>query len=291
MKKTKPARRGRPKGSKNKPKNIVVAPVVEQVPVKRGRGRPRKNPIVPTDASGDVPFKTFAEAIEGIVKKRRGRPSGKKSVDGTPSEESSIFKRVQMPSHDPKWIWKYWVFEGVPLQYHIIRDLVARGVRVLVAEHPDFWKIYFKKYHEPGEDGFPHGGITVYNANNRRSESYYLESVALHPKGGSIRMIELIDSDGNETGIIPDGNVPTTKREERIARQLALRQKKLDKEAAKQAKRDARQAKKDAKLEKRRLRLEKRAAKEAKKVERAARKAAKLAKLEKQKKKSKKFID
>lgn len=286
MKQIKQKRRGRPKGSKNKPKNVVVAPV-EPTPVKRGRGRPKKVIPASTDTSGDVPFKSFEEATAGV--KRRGRPPGKKSDDGTPVE-SSIFTRVQLPSKDPKWTWKYWAFVNVPTQYHILRDLVARGVRVLVAEHPDFWKIYFKKFHEPGDAGFPHGGITVYNANNRRSESYYLESVALHPKGGSIRMIEITDSDGNETGIVPEGGVPVTKREERIARQLARRQKKLDKEAAKQAKRDARQAKKDAKLEKRRLRLQKRADKEAKKLARAARKAAKLSKLEKQNKKMKKFI-
>ena len=55
-----PAKRrpGRPKGSKNKPKNVAAAPAV-----KRGPGRPRKNP----------------EAVTPTVKRGPGRPKGSKN--------------------------------------------------------------------------------------------------------------------------------------------------------------------------------------------------------------------
>lgn len=291
--------RGRPKGSLNKVKNgIPISPITNPVStvnpagiVKRGRGRPKKVVENVNQSESDESFKNFEEAtgngIENAGKRRRGRPKGSKNG----SEEPSIFVRESKKVMDSGgWIVHRTVFKDVPTEHRISQDLVAKGTRVLVAQYPDFYRIYFKKYHEVGE-GYPHGGIEVYSANNGRTEFYYYESVALHPKGGSIRMVDEVNDAGESTGEVkPEGYVPSSGSDEKIQRKLARREKKMAKEAARQAKKDARQAKKDAKENKKRLRLEKRSAKEAKKVARIAKKAKKLEKLKKQKKKTKKFI-
>ncbi|KNC47401.1 uncharacterized protein AMSG_03835 [Thecamonas trahens ATCC 50062] len=88
-------KRGRPKGSKNKPKTPAPAaataprPDGEGVPVKRKRGRPKgsKNkPKTPAPAAATAP-PTDGEAVP--VKRKRGRPKGSKNKPKTPEQAAA----------------------------------------------------------------------------------------------------------------------------------------------------------------------------------------------------------
>jgi hypothetical protein len=65
-----------------------------------------------------------------------------------------------------------------------VTDKTEKGIRVLVARYPDFYKIYFHSYLPVGSDSYPRGGVRVFNATVDQYQCFYFESVALHPKGG-----------------------------------------------------------------------------------------------------------
>ena len=69
-------------------------------------------------------------------------------------------------------------------EHQKITETTEKGVRVLVARYPDFYKIYFFKYIPVGSDSYPRGGVKVFNATDDQYQCFYFESVALHPKGG-----------------------------------------------------------------------------------------------------------
>lgn len=84
------------------------------------------------------------------------------------------------------------VFVEIP-DHQKVNELTARGTRVLVARYPDFYKIYLSKFVAAGRPGFPRGGVVVWNSNDDQMQSFYLESVAIHPDGGSHKFYESED--------------------------------------------------------------------------------------------------
>jgi hypothetical protein len=65
-----------------------------------------------------------------------------------------------------------------------VGESTEKGIRVLVARYPDFYKLYFYQYFPVGSPSYPRGGIKVWNATEEMMQSFYYESVALHPEGG-----------------------------------------------------------------------------------------------------------
>jgi hypothetical protein len=81
------------------------------------------------------------------------------------------------------------VFAEIP-EHQKINELTARGTRVLVARYPDFYKIYLSKFMPVGKPSFPRGGVLVWNATYEQTQAFYLESVSIHPEGGSHKFYE-----------------------------------------------------------------------------------------------------
>lgn len=69
-------------------------------------------------------------------------------------------------------------------EHQKVTDKTEKGIRVLVAKYPDFYKIYFYQYIPIGANSYPRGGVKVFNATDDQFQCFYFESVALHPKGG-----------------------------------------------------------------------------------------------------------
>lgn len=72
------------------------------------------------------------------------------------------------------------VFFNVP-ENKKINILTEKGTRVVVAKYPSFYKIYLIEYIEVGMPYYPRGGIKVYNQTFDQVQSFYYESVAIHP--------------------------------------------------------------------------------------------------------------
>lgn len=234
--------RGRPPGSKNKVKNVVQNPT-EPV-IKRGRGRPRKNTLqnIATESPG---VNTVTPV--GLVKRGRGRPKGSRNGVKTANSSSEAvkgyFKRIgKVVSHGACTGMTLIHFENVPMESQI-QNFTEIGIRVLVAKYPDFYKIYFKRFFVTGDENHRQDAVEVYNANEERCECHYADQVALHPEGGSRRMIVLTDEDGNETGESVAAPVAITKSDERNERKVLKRAKKLAKENKKVIKAEIKKAK------------------------------------------------
>jgi hypothetical protein len=69
-------------------------------------------------------------------------------------------------------------------EHQQVTEKTEQGIRVLVARYPDFYKIYFHSYLQPGTPSFPRGGVRVWNATHDQMQYFYFESVAIHPEGG-----------------------------------------------------------------------------------------------------------
>jgi hypothetical protein len=63
----------------------------------------------------------------------------------------------------------------------IITKFTDPGTRVMVAGYPMSNKIYMVRYIDAGFPSYPRGGIQVYNATLDQKQSFYCESVAIHP--------------------------------------------------------------------------------------------------------------
>lgn len=114
---------------------------------------------------------TFKELIAdklGNSKKQKIEENDEKSY----SVYSKIFNHESRIDHE--------VFLNVPHDKKI--DIFTeKGTRVVVAKYPAFYKIYFIEYIEPGRQSYPRGGIKVYNQTFEQIQSFYYESVAIHP--------------------------------------------------------------------------------------------------------------
>lgn len=80
----------------------------------------------------------------------------------------------------------HWIFQEVDSE-HKVDQFTMKGTRLLVARYPDFYKIYLYKTHTSGEPSWPNGGVTVYNATYETMQSFYYDSVAIHPDGGAYK--------------------------------------------------------------------------------------------------------
>ena len=76
-----------------------------------------------------------------------------------------------------------------------VTEQTEKGMRILVAKYPDFYKIYFHSYMHPGSPSYPRGGVRVWNATHEQMQCFYFESVAIHPEGGFHRFL---NKDGDE---------------------------------------------------------------------------------------------
>lgn len=81
------------------------------------------------------------------------------------------------------------IFVNVPENQKIKIDSEV-GIRILVARYPDFYKCYLSKCFKPGDQGWPKGGVKVWNATNEQMQCFYYDSVALHPDGDRHRFYE-----------------------------------------------------------------------------------------------------
>ena len=102
-------RPGRPKGSKNKPKTATAVPeavtttATAPAPVKRGPGRPRKNPEAITASAPVVrrgpgrPRKNPEATIAPPAKRRPGRPKGSKNKPKTTTATTATVTTATAP--------------------------------------------------------------------------------------------------------------------------------------------------------------------------------------------------
>jgi hypothetical protein len=101
---------------------------------------------------------------------------GKRNKDEPPMSFYERRKQVFNPQSEIV----HEVFVDVEEYQKVTKD-TERGTRVLVARYPDFYKIYFSRYIPIGSDSYPRGGVIVYNFTDGQYQSFYFESVAIHP--------------------------------------------------------------------------------------------------------------
>lgn len=109
----------------------------------------------------------------------------KKSISSNDVGQSKYYKCVQRIVSKKSNI-EHWTFQEVDND-HKVDQFTIKGTRVLVASYPDFYKIFVYKTHVSGEPSWPNGGVTVYNATYEIMQSFYYDSVAIHPDGGSYK--------------------------------------------------------------------------------------------------------
>ena len=76
------------------------------------------------------------------------------------------------------------VFIGVKDSQKVKEDTPI-GTRLLIARYPDFYKLYLFDYKLVGTPHYPYGGVKVWNATLGQMQSFYYESSAIHPNGGT----------------------------------------------------------------------------------------------------------
>ena len=132
------------------------------------------------------PFKSVVSEALGEKPKHRGRkPKDPELIPEYYDRKYAVFS----PSGS-----SHLIFTGVKLCQQVNENTLI-GTRVLVARYPNFYKIYLYSFHKPGELTFPRGGVKVWNANDHQVQSFYNESVALHPKGGYHRFAHVQEID------------------------------------------------------------------------------------------------
>jgi hypothetical protein len=225
---------------------------------------------------------------------KRGRPPkvtinvpakrGRKPRDS--KTESPGLQRIQKTIVKGIIVYHRSIFSNVPHDLYVDK-FTPHGTRVIVAKFPDSFKFYLKAYHEAGEQGFPHGGVTLFNAIEGRNETHALESITRHPTDTKVK-------DVLATEVNVSGHRSGTKAAEKAAAREERRRLRNEKLQAKQAKRQERLDKKNvkvqARLNKKDARENKKRIKEEKRAKRLAKKELKLKKLSKQKKLADKFF-
>lgn len=74
---------------------------------------------------------------------------------------------------------KHLIFENIPTEL-LIDDTTEKGRRVLASIYPDTHEVYLVRYHKPGEQSFPYGGIKIYNKTLDEQKYVYPECVVKH---------------------------------------------------------------------------------------------------------------
>ena len=113
------------------------------------------------------------------------KPKQKKNEPVSDVGNSKNFKSVQRTVTKTSNT-EHWIFFEVNDERKVDR-FTSKGTRVLVAKYPDYYKLYLYKTHIPDELGWPIGGVTIYNATDDVIQSFYYDSVAIHPDGGSYK--------------------------------------------------------------------------------------------------------
>jgi hypothetical protein len=126
----------------------------------------------------------LASSIEEEVVEKKPRKKKSDIADLSLDTESEIDDstanyRTALKVFPPSTL-EHDIFLGVPFD-KLITKFTERGMRVAVAKYPAFYKIYLLKYIEAGLESYPRGGIKVYNATQDQTQSFYYESVAVHP--------------------------------------------------------------------------------------------------------------
>ena len=113
------------------------------------------------------------------------KPKQKKNEPAYDVGNSKYFKSVQRTVTKTSNT-EHWIFFEVNDESKVDR-FTSKGTRVLVAKYPDYYKLYLYKTHIPDELGWPIGGVTIYNVTDDVIQSFYYDSVAIHPDGGSYK--------------------------------------------------------------------------------------------------------
>lgn len=95
------------------------------------------------------------------------------------SEEEDVGYRIYWKKYE-NGLTSHAVYYNIP-EDNKITKFTEKGTRVIVARYPGFYKIYFLEYLEIGQKDYPRGGIKVYNQTQDQVQSFYYESVAVHP--------------------------------------------------------------------------------------------------------------
>ena len=109
------------------------------------------------------------------------KPKQKKNEPVYDVGNSKYFKSVQRTVTKTSNT-EHWIFFEVNDESKVDR-FTSKGTRVLVAKYPDYYKLYLYKTHIPDELGWPIGGVTIYNVTDDVIQSFYYDSVAIHPDG------------------------------------------------------------------------------------------------------------
>lgn len=119
--------------------------------------------------------KKSKDEFKNLITEKLGKSKSKQVEEINESTYSvyiKIFNNESRVQHE--------VFSNVP-EDKKISVLTEKGTRVVVAKYPSFYKIYFIEYIESGVPSYPRGGIKVYNQTFEQVQSFYYESVAIHP--------------------------------------------------------------------------------------------------------------
>jgi hypothetical protein len=123
--------------------------------------------------------------IQKQTSKEKPVQKKKSHVSSSDDSHSKYYTCVQKPVTKSSTT-EHWIYLNVDKE-SAVDSLTQKGTRLLVARYPDFYKIYLYKTHIPGESSWPNGGVTVYNSNYEMLQSFYYDSVAIHPEGGSYK--------------------------------------------------------------------------------------------------------
>lgn len=117
--------------------------------------------------------KKSKDKFKELIKEKFGKSKKNEEINElTYSVYSKVFNNESRTYHE--------VFLNVP-ENKRINTFTEKGTRVVVAKYPSFYKIYFIEYIESGMPFYPRGGIKVYNQTFEQVQSFYYESVAIHP--------------------------------------------------------------------------------------------------------------
>ena len=137
-----------------------------------------------------MPKKKSKDGFEDLIKEKLG-DEPKVSLEKKSPKTKKIFKQESEDSDESFFQKEYRIVNGGSNIEHVffknipsdkrITAITERGCRVVVAKYPSFYKIYFIRYIVEGSQNYPHGGIKVYNQTYDQVQSFYYDSVAIHP--------------------------------------------------------------------------------------------------------------
>ena len=130
-------------------------------------------------------LKCMKTKIQKQTDKEKPVQKKKSYTSASDDAHSKYYTCIQKPVTKSS-MTEHWVYLNVDKE-SVVDSLTQKGTRLLVARYPDFYKIYLYKTHIPGESSWPNGGVTVYNSNYEMLQSFYYDSVAIHPEGGSYK--------------------------------------------------------------------------------------------------------